>query len=419
VVPDLTSALEGNDGSQSADLNTGKVLIALADKLARSKDEADQRQRHALSDALGIDLAPFVGELPYMDLSGIEDVHRSLGALDATQILSPWADGKITIGRNEWHDLMKSVANATTTHGWTSNMAESLGAFARAYVRALQKEGYAEGMSVRDRNNLGEMVTMDKRVLSAKVTFDRADVLAAYFEAYFRNGAIFEANFDSQGLENDLMSEIKKVVTDTTVLDQIQKEITDANSTFENKLCGQNVGANGTCTVVGDIGEQTFVTRAGKSYGFPGITATIDPTAAKKISTNKINSSEIKEDLVRVLVEGAGDAAFDVPGVANSTLCTVLKRCATDPQSQGIQQVNNVGDETEAATNEVVSELVRGTWLFSLNNEALANSITTFVAVGARKAAEAAAWRIENKDKCEETNAPVASYRSIHIHMVP
>jgi hypothetical protein len=58
-----------------------------------------------------------------------------------------------------------------------------------------------------------------------------------------------------------------------------------------------------------------------------------------------------------------------------------------------IEQVNNVGDQTEAGTSSVISTAVRGGGFFSLNNEAIAEYISTAVSVAARKAAEEVVWK--------------------------
>ena len=145
------------------------------------------------------------------------------------------------------------------------------------------------------------------------------------------------------------------------------------------------------------IGEQTFVTRAGKSFGFPGVIVTVDPGADKKVSTNQIDTDAIIGDMVRVLFEATGDSINKVPGSKTSSLCKLTEKtaaplCATDTTAPVLQKVDGIADRVEAGAFSVTGMVIRGGWLFSLNNEALAKSIETGVSVAARKWAEKAIW---------------------------
>jgi hypothetical protein len=391
----------------------------LATLAARSETDLEIGERLILRDdarrsqpgftAEGLDLAQFAGEVPYLDVQGIQAAHESVAAFKASRLLDRQSTSGAAFGRGQWQVLMERVGQATATSGWTADMAQSLGAAARIYAAkiAQRRDGvisFAEAASVAAR---------EAAVREAAADATKKFILAVYFKAYFRNGRIFEVKYDTQALESQLMTKIKEKIKDPKTLDALKAEMDQTSGAFQKSLCGQKTAAS--CTVLGALGEQTFVTRAGKSYGFPGVSAAIDLTAGKKISTNKINAEDIAEDLVRVLVEAAGDAADPVPGVANSTLCKELKLCATDAQGAAIQIVDDIGDATEAGASAIVSQVVRGTWLFSLNNEALARSLTTGIAVGARKVAEAAAWH-RAQGECRHDGNP---HRDIAIELSP
>ncbi|MCY1249604.1 hypothetical protein D9M72_631530 [compost metagenome] len=81
--------------------------------------------------------------------------------------------------------------------------------------------------------------------------------------------------------------------------------------------------------------------------------------------------------------------------------------CAGKDNTDKLKQVDNIGDRAEAGTFAAVGIAIRGGWLFSINNEALATSIQTAVAVGVRKTAEGVMWsRLQN---CPANLAALAS----------
>lgn len=212
--------------------------------------------------------------------------------------------------------------------------------------------------------------------------------------AYFRNGAILSVSVDASGLKDQLVAKLKERIRDEQAIKAAEAEIDKLAAQLTEQVCKGGVGDKKGCVVLGTIGEQTFVTRSGKSYGFPGISVSFDPTATKKVSTNKISEEDIAPDLVRVVLEAVGDELFHVPGTPNSTLCGFnAVYCGTEAQSAMLAKVNDAGDRMEAATSGTVGTLIRGGWILSLNNEVLARTVTTAAAVSLRKAAEGATWK--------------------------
>jgi hypothetical protein len=383
------------DPSESAYVQTQPSDLQLGVDIINSSNKAGGRLKALstdISNKLGFDLAQFQDQVLLVDDDGAAAAQSATSADSAKALMAISANDGARISRADWNNFTQSVAHATATSGWTASFAKALGATARAQL-------------ARDSSSKAAVEDANKKYL-----------LAAYMVAYFRNGQIFQLNFDDQGLKTKLMDKLKQKIIDPQILAAASTEIDAVTTDFEKKLCG-NTAANATsCNILGVLGQQTFVTRAGKSYGFPGVSATIDPTATKKVSTNKLNTNDIIQDLIRVFFEATGDGAFSVPGAANSTLCKERSNlCSTAANAGAVESADNSGDATEAATTTVVSAVVRGGWLFSLNNETLADSITTATAVVARKIAEEAAYK-KATASCDTSNQ---AHRNVAVTVMP
>jgi hypothetical protein len=306
-----------------------------------------------------------------------EDVGRSFG------------NGEVTISRAAWIEVMRNVATASAGEGWYGAAASSLGSYAKTY-------------------GLSASASPERARAAEQVNFKI--LLARYMADYFRNGEILTLDFDYSDLKTALLEKIQKSVKDQTTVTAVDAEIDKLAKDLAERLCkAQSSGES--CRVLGVLGERTFVTRAGKSYGFPGLAVAFDLTAGKKVSTNKIDPNAVIPDLVRVLFEATGDSAIRVPGANNSSLCRLTEKysvslCATAAQASLLKKVDNLGDRIEAGTFATVGIAIRGGWLFSLNNEALATSLQTALAVSARKASEGAMW--SRLTQCPATAVAVA-----------
>jgi hypothetical protein len=390
----VTSFDQTNLGKTS-DLQVGAALIAASSK-TRSAEAAfgieaqspTERYARSLSFRLGMNLSQFSDQALELNDRGAADADAAMASpavsklaaqTEALASVNAGSSSEFQLSRRQWQSSASAVYRATAEKGWTSAFARDLG--------ALTKSGAVERLS------LGTSTDTD---VAAYGDLTKKYLLAAYMVAYFRNGQIFDLTFNQAALEQKLIARLKTVTNDQAILAAAQSEIDNLTTTYTNDLCQK--GTTGNCVLLGVIGQQTFVTRAGKSYGFPGITATIDFTSASKISTNKLDPNAVVSDLVRVLIEAAGDSKFKVPGVKTSTLClTLTTLCATDAQAGVVQSVDTIGDEVEGAATSMVGTAIRGGSIASLNNEALANVLTTASAVSARKLAEASAWSIEQK----------------------
>jgi len=364
-----SALLEGNP----SDLELGRKMIAQAGRERRVMGKGLDR----MSRSFGIDLAQFADHIDALDEGGADLAEQALASPAIESIFADQSristlglaeETTIRLDRVKWRELADKVARTTSSQGWTSAFARTLGAQAKARIA-------------------GAAVANDP---DAWTELERKGLIAAYFIAYFRNGKIIELTLSDEGARARLKAEFRKRITDTETLAILDSNIDSLSGSLVSAICPS--GASERCLTLGTLGEETFVTRAGKSIGFPGISATIDLFAEKKISANKIDEDAVIGDLVRVLVEGLGDVAARVPGAPNSTMCKVLEHYCDSRDPAILAKVNDAGDRTEAAVATATGIAIRGGWLFSLNNEAFAKWIQTGVSVTFRKGAEKVAW---------------------------
>jgi hypothetical protein len=347
-----------------SELELGIEIIRVANGRAAALAGADQNMMNFV-ESLPFRTALWDGELIGLSDSGADLAEKAFSRDVDALVLSPAAqsdsDERI-ISRSQWKESAEMFAETTARKGWTSSFVRTLG-------HLFSKQPSQE-----------ESQTFKKRLL-----------ISAYMIAYFRNGRIFSVDLDQQQLRDDLLSEFEAIIEDQAINDEIATSFNKFFEGFVENACHGETKQE--CLILGGIGEETFVTRAGKSYSFPGISATISPSADKKISTDMFDEDAVIDHLVRVLGEAVGDSRSDVPGAVNSTLCKIIPaRCPEEADLKRLQNVDNAGDRAEAAARYVASMAVRGGWLFALNNEALATSIETALSVAARKTTEAAVW---------------------------
>jgi hypothetical protein len=283
----------------------------------------------------------------------------------------------LSLSRDDWMTTAQTIGQATMRNGWYASFASSLGHYARTYGTTAIEPGSAHDQA-------GQSLTF------------RA-LIAAYMTDYFRNGEIVALDFGYDDLKAGLLKKLKEHIKDPTAIAAAQAEIDKLAKDLANQLCKAGSTAGKTCRVAGVIGEGSFVTRAGKSFAYPGVVVTFDSGADKKLSTNQVLPDAVISDLVRVVFEATGDSLFQVPGAKTSSLCkltqpTTAAFCADDTTALDLQKVDGAADRVEAGAYVVTGLVVRGGWFFSLNNEALASSIQTALSVLARKKTEYAVW---------------------------
>lgn len=407
-------------GGANANLELGVALIAASASDGRDGAGLGAYIR-SVETSLDFDLAQFAPVLDRLDPGGATAARRvaaspgyqnleKLYTTDTGARSDGGATTEISLNRRDWINTLQGISDATNKDGWTADFAEELGKFVN------DEQG---ARSEQDRGKAFE--SLQKKYL-----------LAAYMTAYFRNGHVFRLDFNQGALKDAVSKELKDqvaalakkasggITADDTKKAQeaVQEQVDKLLAKYAEALCAGGKADGSACVVFGVIGEQTFVTRAGKSYGFPGVTATIDPFSEKKISTNKINAEDVVIDLVRVIVEAGGDAAFKVPGAKNSTLCGFADGlCAKDADAAKLKKVNDAGDRAEAGATVAIGAAIRGGWLVSLNNETVAKSITAALAVGSRKTAEGVVWKAQNT--CPAARSiDSEKYRSVRVRFV-
>jgi hypothetical protein len=222
---------------------------------------------------------------------------------------------------------------------------------------------------------------------------DRADVtgasrdriltgyLAAYLGAYFRGGEFVKVTFGN-GIDPVAALKERFPLVGQTELERIFPEY----FTKERWAFG-NVGAAG------------FVTRTGAVYQFPAIDARLDPLAGRVANGSQIELPSVAADLARVMLEAVFDAHDRLPAASGATGLTVAVAPLRlhDPKGSSVSEVefgevNRIANQAEAAVSSAVAPAIRGAGWASLNNEALAKLIETFVAVTVRKVTEKATW---------------------------
>lgn len=394
----LMAGLPGGARAGGADpLQVGVEIIRSAAAAQRGARAADPVGRYAttVEDTLGIDLSVLADRLDLVDGEGARMANATLASPALADIVLRPGEGRsaegsgLTLSRSRWKAFSQDVYGTTAREGWTAGFAQSLGEVATG---ARSADG-------------AELAGLQRKFL-----------VAAYMAAYFRNGAILSVSVKADATKAALLAKLKERIKDQNVLAAAEAEIDKFAAGLTDQVCAGKDAK--TCVVLGTLGEQTFVTRAGKSYGFPGVSVAFDPTATKKVSTNKIAEEDIATDLVRVVLEAVGDELSRVPGVANSTLCRFdTRRCGSEVQAPLLAKVNDAGDRAEAAATGTVGTLIRGGWILSLNNEVLARTITVGAAVSLRKTAEAATWkRLQVCPAARGPGAPV--YQTVALSRV-
>jgi hypothetical protein len=306
------------DDSQQTrtDLELGIEILQSGAPRPGAAPSDTQDAARAFQSQFHMNFARFNAELPVLDSLGADAADKAVNGKAAIALLSLRTADAVAVTRDDWQEYADAVGRATSASGWTASMVRSLGTAA-----------YAGG-------------DQDARARSA-ADLEKKYYIAVYMQAYFRNGEIFELKFDDQNLKTALMNRVKQSISDKNLLDDLSSEIDTATGAFKKDLCKQDGGEKADCSILGVLGQQTFVTRAGKSYGFPGVTAALDPVGAHKVSTNKIKWNDIAGDLVRVSVEAAGDSLAGVPGVANSTICREMNKCVDPKNSDEVKLIED------------------------------------------------------------------------------
>jgi hypothetical protein len=284
---------------------------------------------------------------------------------------------QVKIDRREWVDYSITVSRISMTDGWTALSIAS--------------------------DNIAES-TRDPHVRSvASALSKESEFISAYIAAYFRQGHVIALTVSPQTLDTDLHTRVDqwagassataaKPAIDSTV-DQLMGEILPSDC----KKAKAGGAWPPTCDLIGSVGDSGFVSRGGDKYAFPALNFVVDPLGQQKLQKPQVDLSKVGADLVRVLVEAAGDSLARVPAVQGSTACSsgllpCFNPAAGVMSADNFAKVSQYGAMSEAVVAQATGTLIRGGFLFALNNETVAQVIETGISVAARKSAEKVAW---------------------------
>ncbi|HEY2815687.1 MAG TPA: hypothetical protein VGK44_00995 [Casimicrobiaceae bacterium] len=255
----------------------------------------------------------------------------------------------------------------------------------------------------------------NSRELPAQGHFAEAEFFARYFEYYFRQGHLLSFGIDRKAAEARLRNDLARAMgQDYDKLSAADKKIVDdAVKQMLAAIC-----KNDKCQLWDLADEDTaFITRAGQKFAFPVVTVNIAPGTARGFEVTKIDDVAIVGDLTRVFIEAWFDTAQpNIPAIAKATGCIDKPGAAlfTDCKAEAddkLNAINKSGDIAEAVGGYVAAQVVRGAWLASLNNEALAKLVATFISVSARKGTELAVWTAQ---QCQN-NPNALAMRTVRI----
>lgn len=284
--------------------------------------------------------------------------------------------------------------------------------------------------------------------------FNVARFLSAYFDAYFRGGQFLQVSFDQKDFVATLATRIKRQLpkpgkaspTTEEIAALLQPEFdrpdekifvrslaadfqknlpasgTGSLSTaqiqsllqpaFDN-LCKQAGYTSSTCLST-PMGTAAFVTRAGLSVQFSGVSLAIGSKDSIGISHTYPQVASFGPQLIRVFVEALFDAnGPHPPAVPNSTACdpgnNLFKgdECVTagTPDDLRRQQIDMISAGAEALSSSETGVIIRGAGWASLNNELVASLLETLVGVNARKISEKVLYSVSERLECPLTTA--------------
>ena len=310
----------------------------------------------------------------------INDARIELDRIRHNATGSASSEGSFGIGKESFRECLQETRDATGLDGWGALSAHYISVLADQTAKAMAK---------------GKVEPAENRrlaVLTGEAT--TAALVGAYMKAYFNGGQIFAVDLNVKSLEQDAIKAVKAKFGN--IDDATAKKLVD-------NLLQQLAGTKPD----GDIyhlllkkSDGGFVSRAGATYAFPGVTITLDPKSNTPVAISKLDLAQVGGDLMRVLVEGLGDGWAMIPGDPKSTGVTqkLLPRYEPPPSGKpGVCEaqftgINDWANRAEGVVGSATGQAIRGISWISLNNEALAKMIETAVGAAARKGTEKLAW---------------------------
>jgi hypothetical protein len=257
---------------------------------------------------------------------------------------------------------------------------------------------------------LQDQSASDKQKILAAQKFIGAVFISTYLQAYFRNGRFIELGWDLGNPVQDLQTlagktqgaEKQKIDSIIQAIDKVDPNAAANLATILNK------NFSGT---IGKIADTGLVLRGGDPLAMPGVSIDFKAFNSKPLTVTKVDFNAVLEDVVRVTFEALFDALNEVPAVTQATGVEGLPKqysalalpeftkvtSAYRPGKPTMDQnefaaVDSDGAKAHAFAAATTANLIRGASIAALNNESLANTLTTIAGTAARKVTERAVW---------------------------
>lgn len=349
--------------------------------------------------------------------------------------------------RNQIRDLLGATPLSASEFAAQDNNKAALGSVGKSSAstvskinKTLQAGGY-DNLVNASANQLTSAATLSlstpqKAYLSQEL--NTARFLATYYKAYFRGGHIFQISVDTKSLVDagatSIEDRVDKALADAAgiknltadqskavsgVFNQLKTDLGGELAKVSANLCKEGANTStGVCLLTQPLGNISFVSRAGITIQFVGESVTIGTNGKFTPSTTKISATVVAPQLAQVLWEGVFDSIPPyVPATANSTACVnklytgdlCVDKTTTKDVLDKISEVDADATSAETTTATITGYVIRGGWLFSLNNEAVAQAVETSAGEIARKTTEKLVWTHLSSDCASSTHPTVTT----------
>jgi hypothetical protein len=245
-----------------------------------------------------------------------------------------------------------------------------------------------------------------------------ARFIVAYACAYLRGGRFLQVELNSDAIATELYEKVQAIAHE--VPEPQLKEIEAAIKAALASTCAATSEQGAPCLLTQAFGSESLITRSGMSVQFAGLTVAVGQEGRLAPAFGYPPSTELGPQIVRVIVEALWDSMEPhVPAVANSTACVYGLYTGDDclqsskPVSGGqhsgrmdITDIDAKAARAETTATAISGVLLRGGWFFSINNEAVAKSVETFVGVTARKVTEKLEFESSAYDATRSGHSP-------------
>ena len=261
-----------------------------------------------------------------------------------------------------------------------------------AYQDGTEQDGFGQALlAVQSRLNANTINAQDKEAMS------KLRYISEYLKAYFRDGGAISYKVDFSEAREKAKQEIIDGIPGIGDNADNVKLIED---TLKDLFPEQEAGK----------GEVGFVSRGGSStYQFSGVNidVAVGGDDLLEFEGPKESPIEIANILLRLVIEGSFDAVHRLPAVAESTAVvadegsldhpvndTSKGKSASSPYltEESFNEVERWGNTGDGVASSLTGKVIRGVSWLSLNNEALAGLIETYVGVAVRKVTEKTAY---------------------------